>query len=132
AKHGDDYGDPRVGQICIASAAARQWVLTQVTTLIDAVQPDYLKWDNNFWINCDRAGHGHGTTDGNFAHVNALYEVLDALRTRYPAVMIENVSGGGERLGLGRVRGPAVAGVGAGRAPAADVRRNREGVGVVL
>ena len=23
--------------------------------------PDYLKWDNNFWINCDRDGHGHGS-----------------------------------------------------------------------
>jgi len=42
------------------------------------VQPDYLKWDNNLWVNCDRAGHGHGNTDGNFAHVTALYQILAA------------------------------------------------------
>ena len=49
-----------------------------------AVQPDYLKWDNNFWINCDRAGHGHGATDGNFPHVSALYGMLATLRARIP------------------------------------------------
>ena len=23
-------------------------------------RPDYVKWDNNFWVNCNRPGHGHG------------------------------------------------------------------------
>ena len=36
--------------------AGRQWVLDQLTRLIDTVQPDYLKWDNNLWVNCDRPG----------------------------------------------------------------------------
>ena len=132
ATHGGDYGDPHVGQICIASAPARQWVLDQVTTLIDAVQPDYLKWDNNSWTNCDRSGHGHGATDGNFAHVNALYELLDALRTRYPALMIENVSGGGNRLDLGMLRYTDVAWMDDRTAPSVFVRHNIEGLSVVF
>jgi alpha-galactosidase len=132
AKHGGDYGDPHVAQICIASAAARQWVLDQVTALIDAVQPDYLKWDNNFWINCDRSGHGHGSTDGNFVHVNALYALLDSLRTRYPAMLIENVSGGGNRLDLGMLRYTDAAWMDDRTAPSVYVRHNVEGLSVVF
>jgi alpha-galactosidase len=73
-------------------------VIDHLTAFIDAVRPDYLKWDNNIWVNCDRQGHGHGPTDGSFAHVSALYGILDMLRSRYPSMLIENCSGGGNRL----------------------------------
>src|SRR5262249_1239622 len=46
------YGSDVTGQICFANQAARQWVIDQLSGLIDAVHPDYLKWDNNGWINC--------------------------------------------------------------------------------
>jgi hypothetical protein len=55
-------------------------VLDQIVRLVDTVQPDYRTWDNNFSINCDRSGHGHGLADGNVAHVNGLYQVLADLR----------------------------------------------------
>ena len=102
ATEGGKYGAPRNAQICLTRDDARQWVLQKVTDLISRVGPDYIKWDNNGWINCDREGHDHGGTDGNFAHVRGLYDVLAALRARYPNVMFENVSGGGNRLDLGR------------------------------
>ena len=35
-------------------------------------------------VNCDRDGHGHGASDGNFAHVTALYDCSSQLRERYP------------------------------------------------
>ena len=82
----------RSGQICLAGAAGRQWVWDRLTSFIDQVHPDYLKWDNNAWLNCDRDGHGHGTSDGNFAHVSALYGILQDLRTKYPDLLVENVS----------------------------------------
>src|SRR6266536_2948528 len=72
ATHGGEYGSDQTGLICLANAAARQWLLDQLVALIDDVQPDYLKWDNNIWVNCDRDGHGHGSSDGNFAHVRGL------------------------------------------------------------
>ena len=84
ATRGNDYGSALNAQICLAGAAGRKWVMDQLVALIDRVRPDYLKWDNNFWINCDRAGHGHGAADGNMAHVQALYGILDELRRRYP------------------------------------------------
>jgi alpha-galactosidase len=116
------------GQVCLAGAAGRAWLLDRLTTLIDQVQPDYLKWDNNAWLNCDRAGHGHDATDGNFAHVNALYGLLAALRERYPDLLIENVSGGGNRLDFGMLRYTDVGWMDDRSGPSAHVRHNFEGL----
>src|SRR5579872_2147263 len=125
--HGS-YGSEQAGQICLASARARQWVFDRLTALLDSVQPDYLKWDNNMWLNCDRPGHGHGETDGNFAHVEGLYDLLGALRMRYPDLIIENVSGGGNRLDVGMLRYTDVAWMDDRTAPSVHVRHNVEGL----
>jgi alpha-galactosidase len=128
AKASNKYGSADTAQICFASPAARQWVLDQIVRLLDTVQPDYLKWDNNFSINCDRSGHSHGLTDGNFAHVNGLYQVLADLRSRYPDLIIENVSGGGNRLDFGMLRYTDVAWMDDRSAPSVHVRHNVEGL----
>jgi alpha-galactosidase len=126
------YGSDHAAQICLASDAARAWVLDRLTTLIDAAQPDYLKWDNNMWVNCDRSGHGHGPADGNFAHVSALYTILQTLRDRYPDLLIENVSGGGNRLDVGMLRYSDVAWMDDRTAPAVNVRHNLQGLSAVF
>jgi PAS domain-containing protein len=100
----------------------------QWSRCIERVHPDYLKWDNNFWINCDRGGHGHGAADGNMAHVQALYGILDELRRRYPDLMIENVSGGGARLDFGMMAFTDTAWMDDRTAPASHVRHNLEGL----
>ena len=114
--------------ICLSVPDAQAWLLNQLTTLLDAVQPDYLKWDNNFWINCTRSGHGHGKTDGNHAHVQGLYSILAALRSRYPAMLIENVSSGGNRLDMGMLRYTDTAWMDDRTGPAEHVRHNLEGL----
>src|SRR5262249_16636013 len=58
ATEGGEYGQAANAQICIVRPEAWQWVFAKLTTLIDFVRPDYLKWDNNLWVNCDRTGHG--------------------------------------------------------------------------
>jgi alpha-galactosidase len=132
ATRGGGYGAGRVAQICLAGSAGRAWVLDQITALIDEVRPDYLKWDNNGWINCDRDGHDHGEADGNFAHVNALYQMLETLHERYPDLMIENVSGGGNRLDFGMLRYTDVGWMDDRTAPAVHVRHNIEGLSVAF
>jgi alpha-galactosidase len=132
ATSGDSYGSDHAGQICLANTAARQWILNWMTSLIDEVQPDYLKWDNNMWLNCDRSGHEHGATDGNFTHVNGLYDILSTLRAQYPALLIENVSGGGNRLDLAMVRYTDVAWMDDRTAPSVHVRHNVEGLSAVF
>jgi alpha-galactosidase len=132
ATTGGAYGSDHAGQICLASAAARQWLMDRITGFIDEVQPDYLKWDNNMFINCDRSGHGHGATDGNFAHVTGLYDMLSALRERYPSLLIENVSGGGNRLDVGMMRYTDVGWMDDRTAPSVNVRHNLQGLSAVF
>jgi hypothetical protein len=103
----DSRYDPRVpnaqavsAQVCFADPAARTWITGRLVDLIEAVHPDYLKWDNNFWINCNRAGHGHGSADGNFAHMRGVDMVRDELRARFPGMEIEDCSSGANRLSL--------------------------------
>ena len=115
-------------QICLADERARRWLVDHLARLIDEVRPAYLKWDNNFWINCNRSGHGHGAGDGNFAHVEGLYEVLAELRARYPDLLIENVSGGGNRLDYGMLRYTDTAWMDDRTAPSAVVRHNIQGL----
>ena len=119
-------------QLCLASDKARAWVLGQIVNLIDRVQPDYIKWDNNYWINCDRPGHGHGASDGNFAHVTGLYEVLAALRERYPNLRIENVAGGGNRMDYGMLRYTDAGWMDDRTAPSMHVRHNLQGLGTAF
>ncbi len=128
AKNAGDYGSDRVALLCLSDTAARKWVVDKISTLIDTVHPDYIKWDNNAWVNCDRAGHGHTTTDGNFAQISGLYAVLDTLRSKYPDLLVENVSGGGNRLDFGMLRYSDVAWMDDRTAPSVNVRHNLEGL----
>jgi alpha-galactosidase len=132
ATEGGQYGSENTGQICLANAAGRQWLMNQLTTLLDEVQPDYLKWDNNMFVNCDREGHGHGATDGNFSHTSALYDMLSQLRQQYPDLLIENVSGGGNRLDVGMLRYTDVAWMDDRTAPSVHVRHNLQGLSAVF
>ena len=100
----------------------------RLTSFIDQVHPDYLKWDNNAWLNCNAEGHGHGISDGNYAHVNALYGLLNDLRARYPDLLIENVSGGGNRLDFGMLRYTDTGWMDDRSGPSAHVRHNLEGL----
>jgi alpha-galactosidase len=122
------YGSSTSAQICLVHPAARKWVMDHLIALIDATHADYLKWDNNFWINCNRIGHGHGKDDGNFAHVQALYGILTELRQRYPDLLIENVSGGGNRLDFGMVAFTDTAWMDDRTSPSDHVRHNLEGL----
>ncbi len=111
-------------QVCLASREARDWILGRLTALIDAAHPDYLKWDNNFWINCTRSGHGHDRDDGNFAHVSALEQVLATLRA--------TISRPADRELLGRGQSPRAEHAGVfrhgldGRSVAAGVARSSQ------
>jgi len=115
-------------QICLADPAARQWVLAKLVAFVEEVHPDYLKWDNNLWVNCSRAGHGHGTGDANFLHHRALGNVLDELRARFPDLEIENCSSGGNRLSLDMLAHTDSAWMDDRTGPAARVRHGLEGL----
>ena len=87
-----------------------------------------MKWDVNRWITCTRPGHGHPVDGGNYAHTQALYEILATLRQRYPALTIENCAGGGHRLDFALARLTDSAWMDDRTSPAAHVRRNLQGL----
>lgn len=120
--------DPRGAMMCLAHPEARAWVFNQVAALIEREGIDYLKWDNNAWLNCDRDGHGHGPLDGNFAQVRGLYDVLRELRQRFPSLLIENVSGGGHRIDLEMLRYTDVGWMDDRTTPSTHVRHNLQGL----
>jgi alpha-galactosidase len=120
--------EARDAQICLADPGARAWVLQRLTQLIDEVQPDNIKWDFNRWIHCNRPGHDHSAEGGNFEHTRGLYALLAALRERYPALTIENCSGGGNRLDFALARLTDTAWMDDRSAPSAHVRRNLQGL----
>ena len=122
------YGSPTTALVCLSDAGARQWVWDELVTLIEDAHLDYIKWDNNFWLNCNRAGHGHGPTDGSFAHIQALYGLYAGLHNRYPDLMIENVAGGGNRLDFGMLQYTDVAWMDDKTDPSSHVRHNLEGL----
>jgi alpha-galactosidase len=127
-----DPGQPNsvVGsaQICLADLEARDWLLSKLYAFLDDVHPDYLKWDNNFWVNCNRPGHGHGTQDGNYQHMRQLENVFAALRDRYPDMDIENCASGGHRLSLEMLGYTDVGWVNDNSSPSRRVRHNLEGL----
>jgi alpha-galactosidase len=119
-------------QICLGDAAAREWLLARLAAFIEEARPDYLKWDFNRWMICDRPDHGHTADGGNYAHVRGLYAVLEALRQRFPSLWIENCSGGGHRLDAGLLRLTDAGWMDDTTAPAAHVRHNIEGLSSVF
>ncbi|WP_223623082.1 alpha-galactosidase [Microbacterium sp. EST19A] len=74
-------------------------VLAQMSTLIERLGVDFLKWDHNRSL-LD-AGHGPTGRAGHRAQTLALYRLMDALRTRFPGLEIEACSSGGARIDLG-------------------------------
>jgi alpha-galactosidase len=120
------------GQICLGNREAIEWAWEKVVRFVDAVRPDQLKWDYNRFMVCNRPDHGHPADGGNFAHVQGLYELLRRLRSHYPSLILENVSGGGRRLDLAMARFTDVGWMDDRTAPARHVRNNLEGLARVL
>lgn len=119
-------------QICLADPQARQWMLNRLFELLDDVRPDLLKWDNNYWLACTRAAHGHGPSDGDFMHVRGLTTALQAVRERYPDMRIENCSGGGNRLSLDMLEWTDLGWMDDRSAPSSRVRHNIEGLSALF
>ena len=100
-RQGDD-----LGYVCLGNPAAREWAFDVVAGHARACRLEWLKLDFNLnpGLGCSRADHGHGEDDGLWAHVTGLYELLDRLRTEFPAMLLEACSSGGLRWDHGIAR----------------------------
>ena len=124
--------DARTGTLDFGNPEAREWVFEKLTQLIAESGVDHIKWDNNAWMNNTRPLAGAGPSDGNFRHVTGLYQVLAALKERFPWLLIENCSGGGNRLDLGLMRYTDAGWMDDRTSPSAHVRHNLQGLTTFL
>ena len=85
------------GWLCFGHPAVQAWAIDWISSLVDAVGADWLKWDSNWWGVCTCTNHGHSAGDGEFHQVQGVHVVLAELRRRFPHLMIENCAGGGAR-----------------------------------
>lgn len=87
----------------LSQPAVQEHLLTTIIKLIETNQLDYLKWDMNRHL----TQVGNDLLPGNqqgelyYRYVTGLYRLLTKLRTRFPALIIENCSAGGGRLDFG-------------------------------
>jgi len=88
--------------LCLGAAGAKEWLLGEISRLVNLTLADYLKLDFNVdpGYGCDRCDHGHQSGMGLWAHMENYTALLDELRARYPHLIIENCSSGGMRLDL--------------------------------
>lgn len=92
-----------LGYVCLGAPAARTHVLDTLERLIGRTGARWLKVDFNLdpGPGCSRTDHGHDAGDGLYEHYRGLYAVLAELRSRHPALIVEDCSSGGLRLDLG-------------------------------
>jgi len=118
--------------VCLADPDARDWVYEKIAALIAEARPDYVKWDNNFWINCNRPGHSHGPEDGNFSHTRGLNMLLERIRGDFPAIEIENCASGGNRMSLDMLAYTDTAWLDDRTYPSTRARHNLAGLSVLF
>jgi alpha-galactosidase len=85
----------------IAHPDAFDYLLERMDALVDEYAIDYIKWDHNRDLLEAVQRSPRDGRPGVHAQTVALYELLDELRRRHPALEIETCSGGGGRIDLG-------------------------------
>jgi alpha-galactosidase len=87
--------------LCFGNPDVRAWCKEWLQRVLSEFNVDWLRWDLNAYNICNRPDHGHQAGDGDFTHVNGVYEVMGFLRQRFPKLVIENCASGGNRFGFG-------------------------------
>jgi len=85
----------------LCNPAVRDYIVENVTNILDTANIDYVKWDYNRHIS--DACSPHIKEPGRFFHeyMIGLYEVLDRIFTPRPHILFESCSSGGNRFDLG-------------------------------
>lgn len=85
--------------IDLANPEAWDYLYTEISTLVEALGIDYIKWDHNRFVTEAISPYtGRPAVHG---QTHALYALLDALRERFGHLEIESCSSGGGRIDLG-------------------------------
>ena len=108
-----DGREPSLGRhqllLDLCNIKVRRYIIEQMSTIIEDTKLDYIKWDMNRYMTDMYSKHiPH---QGMFFHTYmlGLYEILSTLRDKYPNILIETCSSGGNRFDLGMLSfGPQI------------------------
>ncbi|MBT2231932.1 alpha-galactosidase [Nonomuraea sp. NEAU-A123] len=84
----------------IADEDAWQFLFDRIDALVSEYAIDYIKWDHNRELH-EAGRRDAGGRAGVRAQTEALYRLLDALRTKHRGLEIESCASGGGRIDLG-------------------------------
>ena len=100
---GNAYESP---YICLGNPDGARLIYKFITELVEETNADFIKLDFNLdpEYGCNRIDHGHGQGDGLFQHYREYYRILDAVRERFPNLIIENCASGGLRCDFGMLQ----------------------------
>lgn len=91
-------------QVCLGCPDACAWAISSLVKVVRDYHVDWLKWDHNMYQPCSDWRHGHQAAAGNWAHIQGVYEVMQALLKEFPDLIIENCASGGHRFDYGIMR----------------------------
>lgn len=122
--------------LCIGSPAVEEHLKKNLLRISEEFKLDWLKWDASglpgLDVVCDRTDHGHQAGNGSQAAVTGKYLILEAIRQKYPALILEQCSYG-TRLDYGMSRhGALVNWLSDSTAPSSHVRDNVMAAAYVL
>ena len=85
----------------LCNPAVRDYIVDNVSSILDTANVDYVKWDYNRHIS--DACSPFVENQGRFFHeyIKGLYDVLDRIFTPRPHILLESCSSGGNRFDLG-------------------------------
>ncbi len=78
----------------LCNPEVRDYIVENVSKLIDDNKVDYIKWDMNRLMNAVSGVYNH-------EYIKGLYEILDRIFTKRPQVLLESCASGGNRFDLG-------------------------------
>lgn len=78
----------------LSNPEVKDYIVENVSKLIDENHVDYIKWDMNRMMNGVSGEYNHD-------YIKGLYEVLDRIFTPRPWVLLESCASGGNRFDLG-------------------------------
>jgi alpha-galactosidase len=103
-----DGRNPSLGRnqlvLDLCNSEVRNYIKTQLSKILDSTKIDYIKWDMNRHITDMYSKTIEN--QGMFFHqyILGLYEILEFINTKYPNILIETCSSGGNRFDLGMLK----------------------------
>jgi alpha-galactosidase len=92
--------------IDLSSSPAKEWVQRKLQQLVSEYKLDYLKHDYSPIVTtCEQTNHRHKYgVDVSYWSTLGYYEVQEALKQKFPALVLEGCSGGGHIKDFGYIR----------------------------